>query len=34
MNNEALDQRSVARACGAEPPFMWGFDQNEPVFRP
>ncbi|HVP37753.1 MAG TPA: DinB family protein [Candidatus Saccharimonadales bacterium] len=22
------------RAVGVEPPFMWGFDQNEPAFRP
>ena len=25
---------AYVRACGAEPPFMWGFDANEPEFRP
>jgi len=38
MGDEFLHHRgqlyAFARACGAEPPFMWGFDQNEPAFRP
>lgn len=25
---------AYARACGAEPPFMWGFEDNDPEFRP
>ncbi len=25
---------AYVRACGAEPPFMWGFEENEPEFRP
>lgn len=24
---------AYVRACGGEPPFMWGFDDNDPEFR-
>jgi len=38
MGDEFMHHRgqlyAFARACGVEPPFMWGFDQNEPAFRP
>lgn len=37
MGDEFLHHRGqlsvFARACGAEPPFIWGFDQNAPEFR-
>jgi len=38
MNDEFLHHRgqlyAFARACGVEPPFMWGFADNAPEFRP
>jgi uncharacterized damage-inducible protein DinB len=38
MGDEFLHHRgqlyAFARASGAEPPFIWGFDQNEPGFLP
>jgi len=38
MNDEFLHHRgqlySYARLCGAEPPFLWSFDQNAPEFAP
>lgn len=38
MNDEFLHHRgqlyAFARACGVEPPFMWGFGDNAPEFRP
>jgi uncharacterized damage-inducible protein DinB len=38
MNDEFVHHRgqlyAFARACGAEPPFMWGFADNAPEFRP
>ncbi|MEO8634588.1 MAG: DinB family protein [Gemmatimonadales bacterium] len=38
MTDEFLHHRgqlyAYARCCGVEPPFMWGFDQNAPAFRP
>lgn len=38
MNDEFVHHRgqlyAYARQCGGEPPFMWGFEDNEPGFRP
>ncbi len=38
LNDEFLHHRgqlfTYARACGAEPPFMWGFAENAPDFQP
>lgn len=38
MNDELLHHRgqlyAFARACGAEPPFMWGFQDNPEGFGP
>jgi hypothetical protein len=38
MNDEFVHHRgqlyTYARACGAEPPFMWGFGDNAPAFQP
>ncbi len=38
MNDEFLHHRgqlyAYARACDAEPPFMWGFDENPEGFQP
>jgi uncharacterized damage-inducible protein DinB len=38
LNDEFLHHRgqlfAYVRACGAEPPFMWGFEENAPEFRP
>jgi hypothetical protein len=38
LNEEFLHHRgqlyAYVRACGAEPPFMWGFGENAPDFRP
>jgi uncharacterized damage-inducible protein DinB len=38
MSDEFMHHRgqlyAFARACGAEPPFMWGYADNEPEFRP
>jgi hypothetical protein len=38
LNDEFMHHRgqlyAYARACGAEPPFMWGFEANDPGFRP
>ena len=38
MNDEFLHHRGqlyvYARACGAAPPFMWGFGDNAPEFQP
>lgn len=38
LNDEFVHHRgqlyAYARACGAEPPFMWGFGDNAPGFRP
>jgi len=38
LNDEFLHHRgqlfAYVRACGAEPPFMWGFEDNAPEFRP
>lgn len=38
MTDEFLHHRgqlyAYARACGAEPPFMWSFGENAPEFRP
>ena len=38
LNDEFVHHRgqlyAYARACGVEPPFMWGFADNAPEFRP
>ena len=38
VNDEFLHHRgqlfAYSRACGVEPPFMWGFEENPPGFRP
>jgi DinB superfamily len=38
LNDEFLHHRgqlyAYARLCGAEPPFMWGFEENASGFRP
>ena len=38
LNDEFTHHRgqlyAYVRACGAEPPFMWGFADNDPEFRP
>ncbi len=38
MNDEFVHHRgqlyTFARACGAEPPFMWGYGDNAPEYRP
>jgi uncharacterized damage-inducible protein DinB len=38
MNDEFVHHRgqiyAYARACGAEPPFMWGYAENAPEFQP
>jgi len=38
MNDEFVHHRgqlyAFARASGAEPPFMWGYADNEPEYRP
>ena len=38
LNDEFMHHRgqfyAFARACGAEPPFMWGFDENPEGSRP
>ncbi len=38
MNDEFVHHRgqlyAFARACGAEPPFMWGYADNAPEYRP
>ena len=38
MNDEFVHHRgqlyAFARACGVEPPFMWGYAENEPEYRP
>jgi uncharacterized damage-inducible protein DinB len=38
MHDEFLHHRgqlyAFARACGAEPPFMWGYAENAPEYRP
>ena len=38
LNDEFLHHRgqlyTYVRACGAEPPFMWGFEDNGEGFRP
>ena len=38
LNDEFMHHRgqlyAYARACGAEPPFMWSFGENPPGFRP
>jgi uncharacterized damage-inducible protein DinB len=38
MQDEFVHHRgqlyAFARACGAEPPFMWGYADNEPEYRP
>lgn len=38
LNEELLHHRgqlyAYARACGAEPPFLWGFQDNHEDFRP
>lgn len=38
LNEEFLHHRgqlfTYVRACGAEPPFMWGFADNAPEFQP
>ena len=38
MNDEFVHHRgqlyAFARACGAEPPFMWGYAENAPEYRP
>ena len=38
LNDEFLHHRgqlyTYARLCGAEPPFLWGFAENAPEFRP
>jgi len=38
LNEEFLHHRGqlsvYARACGVAPPFIWGFEENAPEFRP
>jgi uncharacterized damage-inducible protein DinB len=38
LNDEFLHHRgqlyAYARMCGVEPPFIWGFGENAPEFRP
>ncbi len=38
MNDEFVHHRgqlyAFARACGVEPPFMWGYGDNAPEYRP
>jgi uncharacterized damage-inducible protein DinB len=38
LNDEFQHHRgqlyAYVRACGSEPPFMWGFNDNAPEFRP
>jgi uncharacterized damage-inducible protein DinB len=38
LNDEFLHHRgqlyAYARLCGVEPPFIWGFKDNAPEFRP
>jgi uncharacterized damage-inducible protein DinB len=38
QNDEFMHHRgqlyAIARLAGAEPPFMWGFADNEPAFKP
>jgi len=38
MNDEFLHHRgqlyAYARVCGIAPPFIWGFAENAPEFRP
>jgi uncharacterized damage-inducible protein DinB len=38
LSDEFLHHRgqlyAYARACGVEPPFIWGFAENAPEFRP
>jgi len=38
MNDEFTHHRGqlyvFTRACGAEPPFMWGYADNAPEYRP
>jgi uncharacterized damage-inducible protein DinB len=38
LNDEFLHHRgqlyAYARLCGVEPPFIWGFGENAPEFRP
>jgi uncharacterized damage-inducible protein DinB len=38
LNDEFTHHRgqlfAYVRACGGEPPFMWGFADNDPEFRP
>lgn len=38
LNEEFLHHRgqlyAFVRACGGEPPFMWGFGDNDPDFQP
>jgi len=38
LNDEFLHHRgqlyAYVRACGEEPPFMWGFQDNQPGFQP
>jgi len=38
MHDEFVHHRrqlyAFTRACGAEPPFMWGYADNEPEYRP
>lgn len=38
LNDEFMHHRgqfyAFARACGAEPPFMWGFEDNPDGFKP
>jgi uncharacterized damage-inducible protein DinB len=38
QNDEFMHHRGqlyvMARMAGKEPPFMWGFGDNEPAFRP
>ena len=38
MNDEVVHHRgqltAIIRLCGGEPPFMWGFADNAPAYRP
>jgi uncharacterized damage-inducible protein DinB len=38
MSDEFMHHRgqlyAFLRACGGEPPFIWGFGENEPAFQP
>lgn len=38
LNDEFMHHRgqlfAYVRACGGEPPFMWGFEDNAPEFQP